>query len=513
MLLGTGHRGLCAFLFRPVTRLQALLLVFAFWAAIFLPGLGSTELKGEEGRRILPAVTMLESGNWVVPYVGGEPYFRKPPLVNWMIAASMEVCGVRNEWAARLPSVLCVLALGLVTVGVCAPWLGIRAALAAALFAIANISMIEKGRLAEIEAIYVALSGIGIVIWMAWALRGTEEGNPGPVSLWLLWTVPFVFLGLAALAKGPAHLIFFYAVVLATVRGRREFFSLPHLAGVLLMAGIFACWAVPYFEAARALQGEETTASAAGVWQEQMAERFGGGNFVWRDWLLSLPRGLSNFLPWLLLVPVWWMRPLPGPWFRPLRNVVTAVYVGFLLIPGFLPRYTMPLLVPASVLLAAALREPWELRWWKRKGVPSTGGNAMPQRGWLTDNVGVALAGSSLAAVAIIVFALFVVPHVNRADDIRPLGRAISAAVPQGELLYVFDPSYQPALFYLRAPLVYENEVDRLPESVPWLLCRSKAVDKFRKHWERVEIRGEFKDKQGKGLRLVSLSQRRDRED
>lgn len=485
--------------FCPVTRFHAFLLVLAFWAAIFLPGLGSTELKGEEGRRILPAVTMLESGNWIVPYVGGEPYFRKPPLVNWMIAASIKLCGVQNEWSARFPSVLCVLALGLVTAGVCTSWLGVRTGLAAALFAMANISMIEKGRLAEIEAIYVALSGIGIVIWMAWALREAS----GRVSSWLLWMIPFLFLGFAALAKGPAHLLFFYAVVLATSRGRREFFSLPHLLGVLLMAGVFACWAVPYFEAAGALQGKETTASAAGVWQEQMAERFGGGSFVWRDWLLALPRGLSNFLPWLLLVPVWWMRPLPEPWFRPLRNVITAVYVGFLLIPGFLPRYMMPLLVPASILLAAALREPWEFRLWKR-------GTASSQRRWLTDNVGVALAGSSLAALAMIVFALFVVPRVNRADDIRPLGRAISEAVPPGEPLYVFDPGYQPALFYIRAPLVYENGVDRLPDTVPWLLCRSKAVEKFRKHWKRVEVRREFEDKQGKGLRLVSLAQRHD---
>ncbi|RYD80722.1 MAG: phospholipid carrier-dependent glycosyltransferase, partial [Verrucomicrobiaceae bacterium] len=277
-----------------MTRLHALFILLAFWAAIYLPGLGSTELKGEEGRRILPAVTMLDSGNWLVPYVGGEPYFRKPPLVNWLIAGSMKLTGVRNEWAARLPSVLCVLALGLVVVVVCSRWLGVRTALAAGLFAIANVSMIEKGRLAEIEAIYVALAGIGMVIWMAWALRGgdaspAKEEQQAQVSSWLLWTVPFVFLGLAALAKGPVHLLFFYALVLAVPRGRREFISLPHLTGLLLMAGIFACWAVPYFEAAGAMRGEETQASAAGVWYEQAAERFGGGSFVLSDWLLSLP--------------------------------------------------------------------------------------------------------------------------------------------------------------------------------------------------------------------------------
>src|SRR5688572_4177884 len=91
-------------------RALQVLLVLAVWAAIYLPALGSLEIKGEEGRRILPALTMLETGNYVVPYVGGEPYLRKPPLVNWLVAGSFKLFGVRNEWAARLPSTLCVLA-------------------------------------------------------------------------------------------------------------------------------------------------------------------------------------------------------------------------------------------------------------------------------------------------------------------------------------------------------------------------------------------------------------------
>src|SRR5712672_3307094 len=82
-------------------------LVLLVWAAIYLPALGSLEIKGEEGRRILPAVTMLETGNYLVPQVGSEYYFRKPPLVNWLVAASFKLTGLRNEWTARLPSAVC----------------------------------------------------------------------------------------------------------------------------------------------------------------------------------------------------------------------------------------------------------------------------------------------------------------------------------------------------------------------------------------------------------------------
>src|SRR3954470_8327665 len=93
--------------------LPRLLLVLAAWAAIYLPGFGTLEIKGEEGRRILPAVTMLQTGNYIVPQVGSDPYFTKPPLVNWLVAASFKLFGHRNEWTARLPSALSVLAVAL----------------------------------------------------------------------------------------------------------------------------------------------------------------------------------------------------------------------------------------------------------------------------------------------------------------------------------------------------------------------------------------------------------------
>ena len=96
-----------------MSRVASLSIVLLCWAAIYLPGLGSLEIKGEEGRRILPAITMLETGNYLVPQVGSEPYFSKPPLVNWLVAASFKLTGCRNEWTARLPSVLCVLAVAL----------------------------------------------------------------------------------------------------------------------------------------------------------------------------------------------------------------------------------------------------------------------------------------------------------------------------------------------------------------------------------------------------------------
>src|SRR6266566_8234474 len=191
------------------SRLRAVATIVLVWAVIYLPALGSIAIKGEEGRRILPAIRMLETGNYIVPQVGSYPYYRKPPLVNWVVAASFKVFRMHNEWTARLPSALSVLAVAVAFVTVARTSLGSRGSMIAALIWMTNIGMIEKGRLIEIEALYVSLCGLATIFWLScWV----QKKSP-----WLIWIPPSIFLGLGLLAKGPTHLVFFYAVVVAVL--------------------------------------------------------------------------------------------------------------------------------------------------------------------------------------------------------------------------------------------------------------------------------------------------------
>src|SRR4051794_7993296 len=213
-----------------MARGRAVLLVLMVWAAIYLPRLGSLEIKSEEGRRILPAVTMLETGNYIVPQVGSEPYFRKPPLVNWLVAGSFKLFGARNEWSARLPSVLCLLVVALSFVGIARRSLGPNGAIAAALMWLTNFGLLEKGRMIEIEALYVSLTALAFICWLSW----WKERR------WLAWTLSGIFLGLGLLAKGPLNLFFFYAVVVAVLWQAGELkrlWSVPHFVSLLLMTG------------------------------------------------------------------------------------------------------------------------------------------------------------------------------------------------------------------------------------------------------------------------------------
>jgi 4-amino-4-deoxy-L-arabinose transferase-like glycosyltransferase len=425
-------------------------IVVLCWAAIYLPGLGSLEIKGEEGRRILPAVTMLDTGNYLVPQVGSEPYYRKPPLVNWLVAAAFKVIGARNEWTARLPSVLCVLAVALAFIAVARRSLGPDGSLIAALIWLANFGTIEKGRLIEIEALYVSLVGLAFIFWLSW----WEQRR----SNWLTWTVPWIFLGLGLLAKGPLHLLFFYAVVVAVLYREgelRKLFSVSHFTGVLIMVGIFVAWAIPYW---LAMQG----ADVAQNWSAQLTGRLTADDFKLRSWLLNIPRGLAYFLPWTLLLPL----AAKTKWATESdRNLARALGWGaalpFLLVnllPGGLPRYAMPALVPACWLVAMTLAAE-SVRWRGKIIEPKT------RLRW-------ALSTAIAASILLCVYAVAVVPALERRSKVKPIAERIDQRIPDSERLYALDPDFQPFLFYVRSHLVYVNRLDEVPASARYLLLQ-----------------------------------------
>src|SRR3972149_6291716 len=69
----------------------------------FFFGLGSVGLIGpDESRHAEAARGMLDRGDWVTPYLRGEPWFDKPPLYYWAAAGSMWALG-ETEAAGRQP--------------------------------------------------------------------------------------------------------------------------------------------------------------------------------------------------------------------------------------------------------------------------------------------------------------------------------------------------------------------------------------------------------------------------
>ncbi|HEY2713947.1 MAG TPA: glycosyltransferase family 39 protein [Chthoniobacterales bacterium] len=462
-----------------MSRERAFLFVLLVWTLIYLPRLGTLELKSEEGRRVLPAVTMLQTGNYVVPQVGSEPYLRKPPLVNWLVAGSFKLFGMRNEWAARLPSVLSVLLVGCAFLAIAGRALGPNGSLAAAMMWLTNFGLLEKGRLIEIEALYVSLTALAFICWLSWWDQ--------PRKRWLAWCCSGIFLGLALLAKGPLALLFFYAVVIAVLWQAGELRQLvggPHWLGVALMLSIFSAWGIPYLEMTQA-------GHAAGVWSRQFSGRLSGEDFKLGEWLLNIPRGIAYLLPWVALFPFARFMKLESDAARGYAKAMSlgavAPFIAVSLVPGALPRYNLPLLAPAIWLLALFVREHalvWPLQ--LRRAIT-----------WTVTSV----------TGAMLIYSLAIIPVLKSREKVRPIARKLEAAIPPNETLYAVDPDYQPYLFYLRRPIGYVSTVDDLPARARFVLVQPKneKTAEESQRWQPRKLQPILRIKDYRGKRVSLL--------
>jgi 4-amino-4-deoxy-L-arabinose transferase-like glycosyltransferase len=509
------------------------LVTLATAAALYLPFLGALEYRGEEPRRLLPARTMLATGDWIVPRIGGAVYRKKPPLINWAIAASFRLTGVQREWSARLPSVLSLMTFAGVAAVALRRRFGPWGAATVGLFCLSTIAMLDKGRMAEIEAMYVAFTGIAFVLWAVW----WTEGRTG----WA-FTVPWLFLGAGLLAKGPAHLLVFYLLVipvLTLARRRRDLLSPFHFLGLALLAAGILAWSHAFLRQV----GPEATTETASVWTEELAVRLRLSGVDWSAWAIRPLQIFGDFLPWTpLLVFVWVAAPLlpvaQAPeedrrWDALIRGTRWGILAGltiFLLLPQGSARYAQPLFPAACLVLVdgwsrlgVGARERWESRWrtvnrilgpivlggvgaaaiavplflrtpwWP--GLAVTGGTVAlflalrrgAARAALPPLVPSCLFLSAAAAAAL----AQVGPMMDRHGESRRHGRELEAAVPDdGRPVVFYRPGYFQVLPYFRRPYAEVESAADLPDGpvhlvLPTIQSESMA---FRQHLDRHRV-------------------------
>jgi 4-amino-4-deoxy-L-arabinose transferase-like glycosyltransferase len=347
--------------------------------------------------------------------------------------------------------------------------LGPNGSLIAALIWLTNFGTLEKGRLIEIEALYISLCAVAMILWLSW---WEQKRSP-----WLTWIVPWIFLGLGWLAKGPTHLFFFYALVLAVLWQTKQWrllFHPAHLIGILVMLGIFAAWAVPFMQM-------HESGKVMNKWSGQFAGRVTGEFFHFGVWITTIPRALCYFLPWLLVLPLVRFSRLRGEAERKLARAlawsaaVPLTIIG--LMPGAAPRYSLPVLTPFCWLLGMVFAEdafampPWLDRLrrplWPRLGGVFVGAIVL-----------VGLIGYPMAALAI-EHRQLEVPVIGKLlgrimpeRKVKNISDQINAVVPQSETLYAVDPNYQPFFFYMDAPVKYVSSLEELPYDTRYFLVR-----------------------------------------
>lgn len=490
-----------------ITRPKAFAFVALLWAALYLPGLGTPELDGQEGGRVIPAVEMLQNGRWIVPPYGGEDYYNKPPGINWLFAASFAVTGVRSELTARLPSVLMMLAFASMLIWTRGPWLGLPGRLIAAVVFLTAIGLACNGRHAYIEASYVCLTAMATLWWLnVWSRNG---------SRWLLWLVPAVLLAYGALIKGPILGVLFYCTVIcvmAYARRLKELFTLQHFVGIAVI--LFLCLGWVYLAMIRSSASSKMTHT----WLMQWLVRFAPDEEHHTIWVFNVLKTLGELMPWLAFVPLLWMKRFTSkvpahdlPLFKGCR---LSLAIGFVLIeamPATLPRYALPCFPLAGMLLGWVLslqepsprpQRPWKIAvltiaalscasvavglvlashapaaWLMFAATLATAGMLFQYRRRLLGPIPLSLATGIVTAIVILQYYTFTIPYGLAHELYRPTGQAISQAVPPGQTIYAYRPMKQKVMLYVRQPLKYLMRPEEIDGRVRYLVIQASLLD------------------------------------
>jgi hypothetical protein len=175
-------------------RYGALLLLVLLPGALLYPGMAIPLFEPDEGRYAEIPREMLLRGEWVVPYLQGEPYLDKPPLLYWLVKLSYRVFGV-HDWSARLVPALAVHGCILLIYVLGRRTLGEPAAFWGALLLSLAPGFISIGRL-------LILDGL-LSLWVTLALLAAYQAVHGHRLRYGWWLLAAAACGLGILTKGP----------------------------------------------------------------------------------------------------------------------------------------------------------------------------------------------------------------------------------------------------------------------------------------------------------------------
>lgn len=346
---------------------------------------------------------MVESGEYIVPHLNYQVYFSKPILNFWLIAASYHYFGI-NEFAARIPFGLLATTLILATYALARRITNNKAALLAGLFTASAPLMMLFSKTSSIDLAFTVFLNLA-----AYAFIATVFCN---ISAWpILWLA----LALAALTKGPAGFVLFgigtgLFLVLEKPGLKRLWYwftSTKPLLGIPLLLASAVPWYYLVYKATKGLFLQvffvyENLARFQGktnIHKSNLFFYFSVAAYGLAPWFLFSPQTLRQLF-WLPLTKRWFsgkkltFRSTYRPYARLMQNPqgagteqkadwqtlketfagehqdfeltrerslfylacwVIGIFVFFSISKTQLDTYILPIVAPASILLATAI--------------------------------------------------------------------------------------------------------------------------------------------------------------
>jgi 4-amino-4-deoxy-L-arabinose transferase-like glycosyltransferase len=336
---------------------RSLALLLAGWAALSIASLWLRPLwPVDETRYAAVAWEMWRRGDFLVPWVNGEPYSHKPPLLFWLMHLGWAVFGV-SEWWPRMVAPLCALASVPLL-------LRMESLLRREKEAHDRLSpWILFGTLLFAGFVTLTMFDLLLMLCVMGAMIGVLELSQGRRAVGLAWLGAGI--GLGVLAKGPVVLLHVLPAALVApwwaprLKERLGRWYLDLLLGVLAGAAIALAWALP-----AAASGGEAYRNAIfwGQTAGRVAESFAHRAPFWY-YLPLLPLIL---FPWLVWAPFWKGLSVKETGDRFLLAWLVLTVLGFSLVSGKQAKYLVPMLPAFALLVGISLKKTRAAsRWWE----------------------------------------------------------------------------------------------------------------------------------------------------
>jgi 4-amino-4-deoxy-L-arabinose transferase-like glycosyltransferase len=315
----------------------------------------------DEPRFAEAAREMRERGDYIVPYFNNQFRFDKPPLTYWFQVASYRIFG-ENDFAGRFPTAEAAALVALVLFAWGKRIRDERAGWWAAIIFTLSLQTFIHGKAAVADMWLVLF--VTLAHRAGWELAEFRQANTEHrtsnaehrTGFW--WTVFYVSLALAFLAKGPIGWTPLLTVAIAQRFIRQEGFAarFKFVRGILLMLALVCLWGIP------ALVQTHGEFFRVGI----------GKHVVERSIATMEGHGASSIWMYLALLPFYfitvfvslfpWSIKLPALW-KNLRARCDAndqfLLAGALIIFGIftfvqtkLPHYTLPAFPLLALLVA-----------------------------------------------------------------------------------------------------------------------------------------------------------------
>ncbi len=166
---------------------------------VLVPFLGESLFysKGEP-REAIVAVSMLQSGNWILPVNYGTDIAFKPPFLYWCIAAVSWLTGEVSEFTTRFPSAVACIGMLLFFFRFVRRRLGQELAVLTTLLLLTSFEVHRAAVAGRVDMVQVAFIVVALCLLYAWDEQGRKR-------------FPWIAIGCmacATLTKGPVGAIF-----------------------------------------------------------------------------------------------------------------------------------------------------------------------------------------------------------------------------------------------------------------------------------------------------------------